>query len=192
MDGETLARLGYLAILLVAVAGWVIVEYRRRLGQALRTAFAWGLIFIGVMAGYGLWEDIRRDTGPLQAMVVTDGHVELDRAADGHFYVPLAVNGETILFMADTGATNMVLSDRDAESLGIDRAALAFTGEASTANGIVRTAQVRLPEVVLGPFTDTDFPAYVTDGEMDISLLGMDYLRRFRVEIAGDRMILSR
>ncbi len=102
------------------------------------------------------------------------------------------MNGETILFMADTGATNMVLSTADANRLGIDREALAFTGQASTANGIVRTAQVRLPEVQLGPFRDADFPAYVTDGEMDISLLGMDYLRLFRVEIAGERMILSR
>lgn len=192
MDADTLTRLAYLLLLLVAVGGWVMVEYRRRLGQALRTALAWGLIFLGVMAGYGLWEDIRRDAGPLQAMTVAEGRIELDRAADGHFYAPLEVNGETILFLADTGATNMVLASADADRLGIDRTALAFTGQASTANGIVRTAQVRLPEVQLGPFADADFPAYVTDGEMEISLLGMDYLRLFRVEIAGDRMILSR
>jgi aspartyl protease family protein len=192
MEGETLARLAYLILLLAAVGGWVMIEYRRRMGQALRTALAWGLIFLGVMAGYGLWEDIRRDTGPLQAMVVADGRVEFQRAADGHFYAPIQVNGETILFMADTGATNIVLSTADADRLGIEREALAFTGQASTANGTVRTAMVRLPELVLGPFVDTDFPAYVTDGEMDVSLLGMDYLRRFRVEIAEGRMILSR
>ncbi len=88
MDADTLTRLAYLTLLLVALGGWVLVEYRRRLGLALRTAAAWGLIFVGIMAGYGLWEDIRRDAGPLQAMTVAEGRVELDRAADGHFYAP--------------------------------------------------------------------------------------------------------
>ena len=36
MDGETLARVGYLAIILVALAGWVMVELRLRMGQAMR------------------------------------------------------------------------------------------------------------------------------------------------------------
>ncbi|MCB6177284.1 TIGR02281 family clan AA aspartic protease [Rhodobacter sp. Har01] len=191
MDGDTLGRMAYLVLLLVAVGGWVMVEYRKRLGQALRTALAWGLIFLGVMAGYGLWGDIRQDVMPRQS-VTKAGEIELPRAGDGHFYATLDINGTGVLFLADTGATNMVLSGDDAARLGIDPAALVFIGEASTANGTVRTARVTLPQVALGPFTDTGVPAYVTDGEMDISLLGMDYLRQFRVEIADDRMILSR
>lgn len=191
MDGDTLARVAYLALLLAAVGGWVVVEYRRRMGQALRTAAAWGLIFVGLMAGYGLWGDIRRDVLPRQA-VTQSGEIELPRAGDGHFYATLDINGTGVLFLADTGATNMVLSRDDARRLGIDPAALMFIGQASTANGTVRTARVTLPQVEIGPFRDTDVPAYVTDGEMDISLLGMDYLRRYRVTIDDDRMILSR
>ena len=61
MNGDDLGRLAYLGLLLTAVGGWVIVEYRQRLGQALRVAMAWGLIFVGLMAGYGLWNDLRRD-----------------------------------------------------------------------------------------------------------------------------------
>lgn len=191
MDSETLARLGYLALLLAAVGGWVLVEYRGRIGQALRTAAAWGLIVIGLMAGYGLWQDIRTDITP-RATVTEAGDIRLPRAEDGHFYITAEVDGTPITFMADTGATNIVLSTRDARRLGIDPESLLYMGEARTANGTVRTARVTLPQVELGPFADTDFPAYVTDGAMDISLLGMDYLRRYRVEIADDRMILSR
>ena len=33
--------------------------------------------------------------------------------------------------------------------------------------------------------------AYVTDGAMEVSLLGMDFLRHWRLEIDGDRMILT-
>ncbi len=191
MDGDNIARLSYLALLLAAVGGWIIVEYRSRLGQALRTAAAWGLIFIGVAAGYGLWKDIRTDMIPSQIMT-DSGKMELPRAEDGHYYATLTINGTKVRFMADTGASNMVLSRKDAQRLGIDPDGLLYLGQASTANGQVRTAHVTLDSVDFGPFHDTPFAAWVNDGEMDGSLLGMDYLGKFRIEIAGNRMILSR
>ena len=191
MDGDTIARLGYLGLLLAAVGGWVIVEYRQRMGQALRAAAAWGLIFIGAMAGFGLWQDIRTDISPSQ-MVTDAGTVELPRAPDGHYYATLTINGTAVQFMADTGASTMVLSQDDARRLGIDPESLIYLGEAMTANGPVRTARVTLDEVLLGPFSDQSFSAWVNDGEMDGSLLGMDYLGKFRIEIAGDKMILRR
>lgn len=189
MDGETLARVGYLAIILVALGGWAMVEFRQRMGQALRMAMAWGLIFIGVVAGYGLWTDIRHDAMPIQA-VAQDGTVEVPRAADGHYYLTLTVNGTPIRFMVDTGASGMVLARHDAEALGIAPDSLMFLGEAYTANGVVRTARVTLPQVQLGPFENRDFHAFVTEGEMQGSLLGMDYLGQFRMEFAGNRLIL--
>jgi aspartyl protease family protein len=189
MDGDTLGRVAYLAIILVALGGWAMVEFRQRMGQALRMAMAWGLIFVGVMAGYGLWTDLRTDIMPRQ-MVGDAGEIEVPRAADGHYYLTLQVNGTPIMFMADTGATNMVLSRQDAARLGIDPDSLMYLGEAATANGVVRTARVALPLVELGPFRNEDFPAWVNDGEMEGSLLGMDYLGQFRVEIAGERMVL--
>lgn len=190
MTGGTTAQLFYLVLLLLAVGGWVLVEYRGRLGMALRTAAAWGLIFVGVMAGYGLWSDIRRDL-PMQA-VVQDGAVEIPRAADGHYHLTLMINGTPVNFLVDTGASNVVLSRADARRLGIDPDSLAFVGTAQTANGIVRTALVRLPEITLGPWQDRNVAATVNDGDMDLSLLGMNYLGKFRIEIAGDRMILRR
>lgn len=189
MDPSDLGRLTYLLLLLAAVGGWIIVEYRGRLGFALRTALAWGMIFLGVMAGYALWQDIRGDVMPRQAVMEGD-EVVLPRAPDGHYYVTLQINGEDVEFVVDTGATNVVLSQGDARRLGIDPASLAFSGMASTANGTVRTARVTLPEVRLGGLVDRDLRAYVTDGEMDISLLGMDYLGRFRIAIENDEMVL--
>lgn len=191
MDGDGTARLIYLAVLLAAVGGWVLAEYRGRLGFALRTALAWGMIFVGVMAGYGLWSDLRRDAVP-QQMAESGGTITLPRAADGHYYLTLDIAGTPVLFMVDTGATNVVLSREDARRLGIDPATLAYLGQAQTANGTVRTARVTLSDVQLGPYADARLAAYVNDGEMDGSLLGMDYLGRFRIEIAGDRMVLRR
>ena len=191
MDSDNIARLFYLLLLLAAVGGWVLVEYRKRMGEALRTAAAWGLIFIGVMAGYGLWNDLRTDIAP-QQMISDAGAIEVPRAEDGHYYLTLEVNGTPVQFMADTGATNMVLSDRDARRVGIDPSELMYLGTAQTANGMVATARVELQQVELGPYREQVFPAWVNQGEMDKSLLGMDYLSLYRVEIAGDRMILRR
>lgn len=188
MDGDTFARVGYLAIILAALGGWALVEFRQRMGQALRMAMAWGLIFVGVAAGYGLWSDIRRETPPIQA--VTQGTVEVPRAADGHYYLTLMINGRAVHFMVDTGASGLVLARQDAEALGITADSLTFLGEAITANGVVRTAQATLPRIELGPFVNRDFRAYVTEGEMQGSLLGMDYLGQFRMEFTGDRLIL--
>jgi aspartyl protease family protein len=189
MDSETVARVAYLGIILVALGGWVMVEFRQRMGQALRMALAWGLIFVGMMAGYGLWSDIRRDIMPIQE-VAQDGSVEVPRAEDGHYYLTLIVNGTGVPFMVDTGASGMVLAARDAERLGIDPASLNYFGQANTANGVVRTARVTLPLVELGPFRNEGFQAFVTEGELDQSLLGMDYLGQFRMEFSGDKLIL--
>jgi aspartyl protease family protein len=191
MDGDQAARVLYLMILVVSVGGWLLVEYRSRLGVALRTLMAWALIILGLAAGYGLWADLRRDVIPDQ-FTAENGAIEIPRAVDGHYYLTLDINGTKVRFLADTGASNIVLSPEDAEALGFDPANLRFLGEAHTANGVVRTAVVTLDEVRLGPVLDRNLTAYVNQAPMQGSLLGMDYLGLFRIEISGDRMILRR
>ncbi len=191
MSGDTLAQIAYLALILAALGGWAIVEFRGRMGFALRAAMAWGLIFLAVIAGYGIWSDVKSDLTQ-SAVVRGDGRIEIPRAPDGHFYMTLDINGTPVRFMADTGATSMVLTQGDAAKIGIDPASLDYDGEAMTANGVVRTASVRLPQVAFGPHLDDNFPAYVNEGELDGSLLGMEYLSQFRIELDGAKMILRR
>lgn len=191
MSGETITRLIYLGVLLLAVGGWLVVEYRTRLGLALRSALAWGMIFVGIMAVYGLWGDLRRDIAPRQ-MVTEAGELMLPQAQDGHYYMTILIDGKEILFLADTGASNIVLSRSDAETLGIDLRDLTFLGQAMTANGSVRTARVSLAKVDAGPFQHRDVTAWVNEGEMDTSLLGMDYLGLFNIQIGKGQMVLSR
>lgn len=190
MSSDDYLRIVYLVLILASVSGWVMVEYRNRMGQALRTLMAWGLIFLGLGAGYGLWHDLRRDIMPMQQ--VEGGKMVVPRGPDGHYHLQLDINGQSIGFMVDTGASNIVLSPADAASLGIDPASLRFLGSAETANGTVRTARVTLPSVTLGPYHDTDLRAYVNEADMQGSLLGMDYLGLFSISIQGDQMILQR
>ncbi|MCJ8139759.1 retropepsin-like aspartic protease family protein [Falsirhodobacter halotolerans] len=190
MDGFDIGRLGYLILLLGLVGGWLFVEYRGRLGAALRPIVAWGLIILAVAAGYGVWTDMGPSLSPRQQM--SGDAVELPRAPDGHYYLTLSVDGTNLRFLVDTGASGIVLSADDARRIGFDPGALSYLGVASTANGEVRTARVVLDRVDLGTITDRDVPAFVNEGELGTSLLGMSYLNRFHLEIAGDRMILRR
>lgn len=189
MDSDSTGRLIYLALLLAALAGWALVEYRGRLGQGLRQALAWGLIFTGVAAGYGLWKDLR----PREASEVSMGdQLLLRRAEDGHFYATLHSSGAEIIAMVDTGASALVLTAADARALGIDPAALDYSQTAQTANGLVKSAPILLGDLAIGPFYDRDVAAEVTAGDLDISLIGMSYLSRFQMQMDSDGLWLWR
>ena len=124
---------------------------------------------------------------------LTSGTITIPRHFDGHYYLTLDINGQPTDFIVDTGATDIVLNRADAAAAGLDPDKLSFLGRASTANGDVRTAQVRLDTVAIGPHEDTNVPAVVNDGELWQSLLGMGYLQRWgRIEITGGEMTLSR
>lgn len=192
MDGDDLGRLAYLALLLLAVGGYFVAQARRNLGRTAQQAAIWVFIFIGVIVAYGLWGDLRRTVLPEQTRVVGDG-IEVAASDDGHYYLTAEVNGARVLFVVDTGASQIVLTARDAERAGLDPAGLGYFGSAQTANGMVRTAPVRLERFTLGPFEDRNLPAVVNAGDLDTSLLGMSYLGRFRtLAISGDRLHLTR
>ncbi|MCC0046323.1 MAG: TIGR02281 family clan AA aspartic protease [Rhodobacteraceae bacterium] len=192
MDGDDFGRLAYLALLLLAVGGYFVAQARRNLGRTAQQAAIWVFIFIGVIVAYGLWGDLRRTALPEQTRVVGDG-IEVAASDDGHYYLTAEVNGARVLFVVDTGASQIVLTARDAERAGLDPAGLGYFGSAQTANGMVRTAPVRLERFTLGPFEDRNLPAVVNAGDLDTSLLGMSYLGRFRtLAISGDRLHLTR
>jgi aspartyl protease family protein len=193
--GDDTANLLYLILLFLFVAGSYFLVSRGRIGQILTQAAIWALIFLGTIAAYGLWPDIRAALIPTQAAVVTpEGKaVTVPRAINGHYYLELRVNGTPVVFTVDTGATDLVLSHDDARRAGIDPDDLAYLGSADTANGMVRTARVTLDEVALEGIVDRGVRAVVTDGQLDGSLLGMSYLHLFsRLEIADGELILTR
>lgn len=193
MDAMDTGHLIYLVMLLGAVVFWFIAANRHAMGKMVQQALIWGLIFVGVIAAIGLWEDIRHTVIPRQAVFSEAGRIEVPRSPDGHYYLTLDVNGAPIRFVVDTGASSIVLLERDAEAAGIDLSRLRYTGTAMTANGAVRTARVVLDEIGLEGMEDRRVTAFVNEGEMAESLLGMSYLQRFdRLEISGGRLILER
>lgn len=194
MDSDQIARMVYLGVWGTVLVSYFLIARQQNLGQTLRHALLWGLIFVGVAAGYGLWQDISQTN---RVSVNGDGAIVLRAGRDGHFHLDLQVNSEPVRFIIDTGASDLVLSRADAERVGLAPDTLAYLGQARTANGIVGLARVSLDEVVLAhadlEIRDTQVPAFVNEGQLDISLLGMGYLRRYaRISIEGDRLILER
>lgn len=191
MDTDTVLRLVFLGLLGGAILLFVVGQYRGRRGSAMRDGMTWGAMFLAVIVGYGVWDDISRQ-GQM-ARFESTGRVEIPRGRDGHYHLTLRVNGVPVDFIVDTGASEVVLSREDAARVGFDPASLRFAGRAATANGTVSTATVRLETIALGDMVDTNLRAQVSGGEMFGSLLGMTYLERFdRIEIADGRLSLVR
>ncbi|MEM9786176.1 MAG: TIGR02281 family clan AA aspartic protease [Pseudomonadota bacterium] len=192
MSTDQIMQLTYLVLLGAAIAGSAIVAGRSNMGKMAQQAAIWALIFIGVIGAYGLWEDISGDVTARQT-VMDDGQVAVPRSPDGHYYLTLDVNDVPIRFVVDTGATQVVLSQDDARRVGIDPLSLSYFGFAQTANGVVRTAQVQIDTVALGPMQDYNVDAVVNGGTMSASLLGMTYLGLYdRIEISGGQLVLTR
>jgi len=193
MSGDSIAQLIYLGAFALVLGAGFLLRSKLKLGQTLQMASTWALIFIGAIAAAGLWGDIQDDLLVNQTRFDDSGTITIPRSADGHYYLTLDINGASADFIVDTGATDIVLSRADAAAAGLDPDNLNFFGRANTANGVVRTAPVRLDSVIIGPHEDTNVPAVVNEGDLDQSLLGMGYLQRWgRIEIAGGEMQLSR
>ena len=95
----------------------------------------------------------------------------------GQVFVDAVIDGASMRLLVDTGASLVSLTLEDARAAGLDPRRLVFSGHADTANGPVRVAPVMLREVRLGQFSLDDVPAAVLD-HLDVSLLGMSFLRR--------------
>ncbi|UYV39532.1 TIGR02281 family clan AA aspartic protease [Rhodobacteraceae bacterium D3-12] len=189
---QDLSQLAFPLLLACAAFAWLLGQKRDRLGQLAQTALTWALVATGALGLYGLWSEVGQSTAQ-QSVFATEGRIELPRARDGHYYLTAEVNGTPITFTVDTGASEIVLSAADARSAGIDTENLAYIGRAYTANGEVRTAPIRLDSFAVGGIEDRRLRAFVNEGAMDGSLLGMSYLQRYsKIEITNGALTLTR
>jgi len=160
------------------------------LGGALLGGAAYGPALAGGLLGFV----------PFLAPILQPGHeprasegsdhvIRIKADASGHYYVKGSADGVPLDFMIDTGSTHVVVSKETAERLPVGP--LNFDLPTYTANGRIQNAQITIHKLIIGPYAVTDIPAVVNGGEIDVPLLGMNWLSRFRsIEIQNGVMTL--
>lgn len=170
------------------------VEDRGVRTTGLSGAARWG--YLGVLAFWLLvmgvvWLAVEHYMQPKAMVVTATGDVRIPRSRDGHFYVEGSVNGRPITFLVDTGASSVVVSEAFARRAGL------AGGEPttfSTANGKLEGRTVRGVPVAVGPLSVSSVRVGVglVGGSPDKGLLGQSFLRRFRMSISDNELILQR
>jgi aspartyl protease family protein len=170
----------------------------------LRTLAKNAAIVFGLMAalivGYSYRDDLNgvldRALGaidPSAGTVLANGAMRFGADTGGQFHIDATVDGTAIRFLVDTGASGIALSQRDARRLGFKAGDLRYSTIFSTANGTTRGAPVTLASLHIGPIVATRVPAWVNEGNLDESLLGMSFLSTLgRVEISKGALTIER
>lgn len=199
LDGARLDHALYLVGVLLVVSLLAVPWGRIGVGRLAGYAAAWAAIFAAGWMVVGGRDDARRyferaQATDTQVEAISDakgGEVRVVAALDGHFWVRATVNGEPVRFLVDTGASDVVLSAATARRVGIDTRTLRFDRMGISASGHVRAADARVRRMVVGPIVRTDMPISILDGNAEINLMGMRFLRTltgWRVE--RDTLIL--
>jgi len=189
-----------LSIWLVWMALRLATATRRPMGTMAKQLSVFLIFGVVLVVGYSYRDDFKGifgrvlgDAVPGHGSQIAPGMMRFQADDGGQFIVNATVNGTAVQFLVDTGASGIALSQRDARRLGIDPKELGYTGIFSTANGTTRAAPVKLDSIQIGPLSANDVSAWVNEGDLDQSLLGMSYLSKLgRIEIRGGTLILER
>jgi len=159
---------------------------------------AWSAIFLVIITGYAFKFELNYAYQRVMSVLIPSykwsteaGEIIIARSGDGHFYIDALVNNVKIKFMVDTGASDVALTSEDAQKLGFDLTKLKYTRTYLTANGENKAAPLMLDSVVIGR-EFKDVAGHIGLGKLDISLLGMSVLERFKgFKIDKDLLILN-
>jgi len=109
--------------------------------------------------------------------------------SDHSFRAPGSINSHPVEFVVDTGSSYTVISQRTAKAVGIRDCT--SMGYSSTANGVVSNCVAIVPELSFGTFHLNNLMVTILPNLPADGLLGMDVLRRMKVEQRGDVMYIS-
>lgn len=184
---DSYGRVIYLLVLLGVMAFWwdsSRVSWGQ-VGRDLKYLAYWVAILLGLVAVYGLrddmahlWRSTLAELDPGHAVATGKAQVMLAKGRDGHFHVTAKVNGVPIRMIVDTGSSDVALSRKDARAVGIDVDKLTFNRPYTTANGVAYAAAVTLDSVRIEGIEVKNVAASVGANKMNISLLGMSFLNR--------------
>ena len=181
----------YLAIL-CAILIFSFFSWKNSLRKFIKFGLIWFIIFIFFIVVALVWENYHREKSSVNIFDKDLERLTLKTASDGHFYVTLSINNKPINFLIDTGATAMILSKKDGEKLGFNVDKLNFSQLAQTANGEILISPVLFDKVSLGFKNFSNVKAFISQTDMEKSLLGMSFLSRLKkLELGKSIMIIN-
>jgi aspartyl protease family protein len=188
----------YLFLILLVLLSSLIARRDFAFSKLFKALAIWGLIGFVLVLLYSYrfeFADFKNrvlgELNPSKARLEEDKLI-VNLSKDGHFYLNVKINNKEVRFMIDTGASDIVLSKNDAKKIAINLDNLNFNRIYQTANGKSFGASIKLDEIEISKVKFFDVNASVNSGEMSVSLMGMDFLRRFkRYEFYQDKLILE-
>ncbi|MFC0348510.1 retropepsin-like aspartic protease family protein [Undibacterium danionis] len=110
----------------------------------------------------------------------------------GHFFTLGQINGGSSLRMiVDTGASFVAIPASEAIRLGIDYRK-GLRARSNTANGIVPIYLIKLDSIKVGDIELFQVEASIHEGDLNICLLGMSFLKRVSMVREGQQMVLTK
>jgi aspartyl protease family protein len=180
-EGEDALTFIYLIGMLVLIGSAFAVR-RVPIGQSLKMAAGWVLIFGAAFVGFTLKDDFaalyRRvvDESGGGVQVVQQGQaLRIRQSADGHFWVEAQLNGEPVRFLIDSGATTTSINGRTARRAGIEPRR-GLPALVQTANGTVQVQRGRAEQLAVGSIRREDLAVHISDGFGETNVLGMNFL----------------
>jgi aspartyl protease family protein len=120
---------------------------------------------------------------------VQQGTLTLHLDAGRSFRVQGTVNSYPVSYVVDTGASNTVISQQVADAAGI--LGCTNVGYSSTANGVVAKCVATASEISFGMFRFKNQMVTVLPNMGVDALLGMDVLRRMKIQQQDGVMYIS-
>jgi aspartyl protease family protein len=195
-DGDQALAFVYLIGCLILVGTGFAVR-RVPIGQGLKMALAWILIFAAAFFAFALRNDFRALGGRFLAELrgteiqqAQGGTLRIRRSDDGHFWVDAAVNGESAHFLVDSGATMTTLTRDTARRAGVETEG-SFGVMVDTANGPAIEDRGTARTLTLGPISRSDFAVDIASANNQLNVIGMNFLSSLHGwGVEGDTLVL--
>jgi aspartyl protease family protein len=120
------------------------------------------------------------------------GQIPIKRRSAGVPVVDVAFNGrQSFEMLVDSGASFTVITRPMAKALGITSAHIVDTVRVSTANGITQFPIVYVSSIGVGGLKSTQVAVAIAGPDMEMGLLGQDFLQKYDVHIRAQQIEFS-
>lgn len=120
---------------------------------------------------------------------ISQGKLEVRMDASRSYRTPGTVSGRPVTFVIDTGASRTAISQQVADAAGLKGCSNA--SYSATANGVVVSCQVTVPEITFGAFHVRNLVVSIMPSMPVDALLGMDVLHRMKIQQEDGAMYIS-